>query len=402
MKDRPWETDNWLISEINYWEEVRKDFNLPEKVQLHDSTLRDGEQTPGVVFRKEEKVEIAKKLSEIGVDRIEAGMPAVSKEDVAAIKEIVSLRLPAKIMVLCRAMEEDIDYALECGVWGVLLEVPSGEARIKYQYRWTEEQVLERAVRGVKYAKQNGLFVNFFPMETTRARMPFLEKLLSQVMEKGKPDSVSVVDTVSCAMPSAIGALVRKVKDLVSVPVEVHTHNDFGLSVAGSLSAVEAGAKVVHVSVNGLGERCGNAPLEEVAVCLKVLYGIETNLQYSKLYELALLVEKHSGVEMAKNKPVVGRTPFCRESGMGMDVIKDHPTVIFPVRPEFVGQKFSMVLGKKSGKHSVKLKLDEMGLSATEQQIANIVELVKAKGIEKKGSLTDEEFEKIVRRTLKA
>jgi methanogen homocitrate synthase len=370
-------------------------------VQFHDATLRDGEQTPGVVFRKEEKVEIARKLSEVGVERIEAGMPAVSEEDAEATKEIVSLKLPAKTMVLCRTIPREIDMALKCGVWGVVLEAPSGEVRIKYQFGWTEEDVLKNAVSAVKYAKQNGLFVNFFPFDTTRARWPFLERLLSEVMEAGA-DSISVVDTTGVALPSAIGALVRRVKNLVKVPVEVHTHNDFGLAVAGTLAGVEAGAGVVHVAANGLGERCGNASLDEVAVCLKALYGIETNLRYDKLYELALLVQERSGVPMAQNKPVAGRMAFGRESGMGMDVIQEHPTVIFPIRPEFVGRKFEMFLGKKSGKPSVKVKLDALGLQASDQQIEEILKLVKARGIEKKGTLTDEEFYGIVREVKKS
>ncbi|MFX0203224.1 MAG: LeuA family protein, partial [Candidatus Hodarchaeota archaeon] len=245
-----------------------------------------------------------------------------------------------------------------------------------------------------------GLFVNFFPMDSTRARPSFLEKLLCEVMEKGGPDSVSVVDTVSAALPSALGALVRKVKNLVKVPVEVHAHNDFGLGVAGALSAVEAGAEVIHVSANGLGERCGNTALEEVAVCLKVLYGVETNLRYNKLQELAILVEKHSRMELPRNKPVVGRMAFTRESGLGIDVFKRHPKAMLPYCPEFVGQKFNMVLGKKSGRPSIKVKLEEMGISATEEQIDNMVKLVKTRGIEKKGTLTDEEFEKITREVL--
>ncbi len=400
MQNRPWETENWLTSEVNYWEEVRKDFSLPAKVLFHDATLRDGEQTPGVVFRKEEKIEIAKTLSELGVDRIEAGMPAVSEEDFQAIKEIVSLKLPAKVMAFSRVMPKDLDNALECGVWGVVLEVPSGEARIKYQMGWTEEQVIERSVTAVKYAKENGLFVNFFPYDTTRAKYSFLERLLSEVMEKGGPDSVSVIDTTGVALPSAIGALVRKVKDLVKVPIEVHAHNDFGLGVAGTLSAVENGAEVVHVCANGLGERCGNAALEEVAVCLKALYGVETNIKYEKLYETAQLVQKLSAVQMAQNKPVVGRLPFCRETGLGMNVVLEHPTVLFPIKPEFVGQKIQMLLGKKSGKPSIQVKLDELGLSATEDQIAEMLQLVKSKGIEKKNTLTDDEFKVIANKVL--
>ncbi|MFQ5896596.1 MAG: 3-hydroxy-3-methylglutaryl-CoA lyase, partial [Nitrospinota bacterium] len=241
-----WDTKEWWVSPFNYHEEVRAGLSLPSRVALHDATLRDGEQTPGVVFRKEEKVAIARMLDEVGVDRIEAGMPAVSREDAEAIKEISSLGLRARVMVFSRAMPEDIDRAIECGVSGAVVEVPSGVPRLKYQYtKWSEKDIIERSVRAVSYAKDKGLFVNFFPFDTTRAELSFLKRLVGEVVERAKPDSVCVVDTTGSTLPRAMAFLVGELRREVDVPLEVHTHNDLGLGVASSLAAVEAGAEVV-------------------------------------------------------------------------------------------------------------------------------------------------------------
>ena len=272
--------DKWWTSPFNWEEDVRKDLSLPAKVEIHDATLRDGEQTPGVVFRKHEKVAIAKKLDEIGVDRIEAGMPAVSKEDMEAIKEISSLGLNAKIMTFSRAMPADIDRAIECGADGAVVEVPSGLPRLKYQYNWSQEDIIERSITAVKYAKDKGLFVNFFPFDTTRAEFDFLKRLVGEVAEKAKPDSLCVVDTTGCILPRAMGFLVGELGRLVDIPIEVHTHNDLGCGIATSLAAVEAGAQTVHVCANGLGERTGNASLEEMAVSLKTMLGVDTSIKY--------------------------------------------------------------------------------------------------------------------------
>jgi methanogen homocitrate synthase len=392
--------DKWWTSPFNWEEDVRKDLSLPAKVEIHDATLRDGEQTPGVVFRKDEKVAIAKKLDEIGVDRIEAGMPAVSKEDMEAIKEISSLGLNAKIMTFSRAMPADIDRTIECGADGAVVEVPSGLPRLKYQYKWTEDEIIERAVTAVKYAKDKGLFVNFFPFDTTRAEFDFLKRLVGEVAEKGKPDSVCVVDTTGCILPRAMGFLISELKRLVDIPLEVHTHNDLGCGIATSLAAVEAGAKTVHVCANGLGERTGNASLEEVAVSLKTMLGVDTSIKYEKLEELSQLVEKLSGMKLGKQKPIMGEITYIRETGLGIDALEKEPRVGYSVQAEFVGRKYRFVLGKKSGKPSVEIRLKEMNLEATEEQMRTMLDQVKLLSIEKKSWLSDEEFLEIAKGVL--
>lgn len=398
-----WICENgWWTSELNFLPEIRQSFSLPRKIVIHDATLRDGEQTPGVVFRKEEKLALARALDSIGVDRIEAGMPAVSEEDMEAVKEIVKLRLNSQILVFSRALQSDIDKAVECGVWGIVLEVPSGKPRLDYQFNWTGEEVIKRSVDAINYAKNKGLYVSYFPYDTTRAEIAFLRTLLKEVTRQSRPDSVAIVDTTGCALPEAIKFLVRETKEITQLPVEIHTHNDLGLSVANSLAAVEAGAEVIHVCVNGLGERCGNTPLEEIVVCLQTLLGINMDrIQFKELYELSQLVQRLSGLKSAENKPLVGNLTFRRESGLGIDVYQKEPRVAFAIHPAFVGRKFEMALGKKSGRPSIKTKLEEFGIETTEEKIAELLAKVKQKGIEKKGLLSDDEFKVILKETLK-
>ncbi len=315
MNGKYYRENEWWVSPYNFVPEVRSTFQLPARVSIHDATLRDGEQTPGVVFSIADKVAIAEKLAEIGVDRIEAGMPAVSEQDFQAIKEISKLGLKSKIYTFARAMNADIDKALECGCQGVIIEIPIGYPKLKYQFKWTWEDVLRKSIGVVNYAKSRGMHVVYFPYDTTRAREEDLTNLLTRLMQEAPPDSVGVVDTMGCILPEAMKYMVRLVKSLTNLPVEVHTHNDFGMAVATELAGVEAGAEVVHSCANGLGERTGNAALEELIVALHVLYGYETHYDLAKLPELGELVSRISQFDIALNKPILGDRNFTRESG---------------------------------------------------------------------------------------
>ncbi len=292
MENRHIQEEMWWVSPYNFVDEVRGGLDLPKKVEIHDATLRDGEQTPGVVFRKDDKVRIAQKLDEVGVERIEAGMPAVSDEDFAAIKEITRLGLKAKIYSFARAMTVDIDKAVECGCHGVVIEIPIGYPKLKYQFKWTWEDVLRKSIDCINYARKRNLHTVYFPYDTTRSREEDLTNLLTRLMNDAPPDAIGVVDTMGCALPEAIKYLVRKVKKLTGLPVEIHTHNDFGMGVATELAAVAAGAEVVHSCVNGLGERTGNADLEELMVGLHILLGMKTQYRFDKLIELSDLVSQ--------------------------------------------------------------------------------------------------------------
>jgi methanogen homocitrate synthase len=397
MNDKHFRENEWWVSPYNYAPEVRNTYDLPARVSIHDATLRDGEQTPGVVMSVADKIAIAEKLDEIGVDRIEAGMPAVSDQDFQAIKEISRLGLKAKIYTFARAMNADIDKALECGCHGVIVEVPIGYPKLKYQFKWTWEDVLKKSVGVINHAKSRGLHVVYFPYDTTRAREEDLTSLLTRIMQDAPPDSIGVVDTMGCILPEAMKFMVRMVKKLTSLPVEVHTHNDFGLAVATELAGVEAGAEVVHSCANGLGERTGNAALEELIVALHVLYGYDTHYNLARLPELGELVSRISRFPIAANKPILGDRNFTRESGIGVDLVVKEPLAMFGTHPALTGRRGEVVLGKKSGKLSITYNLEQIGINdADDEAVGEMLKRVKDKGIEKRGLLTQEEFREIV------
>ena len=397
MENKYLQEDKWWVSPYNFVDGVTSEFELPEKVEIHDATLRDGEQTPGVVFRKDDKVRIAQKLDDVGVERIEAGMPAVSQEDFEAIKAISKLGLKAKIFTFARALPVDIDKAIDCGADGVIIEIPIGYPKLKYQFGWTWEDVFRKSIDCINYAREKGMYAVYFPYDTTRARDEDLTNLLTGIMKESPPDSIGVVDTMGCALPEAIKYMVRKVKKLTGLPVEIHTHNDFGMGVATELAAVTAGAEVVHSCISGLGERTGNAALEELMVGLEILLGYETNYKFDEILSLCALAEELSGVKPATNKPIIGRGNYTRESGIGVDMVMKKPLSMFGTAPQFFGRHGEVVLGKKSGKASITYQLEKFGIeNVGDEQVAEILAEVKARGAEKKSLLTDEEFKEIV------
>lgn len=396
MRETHVEDGKWWVSPYNFEPEVRDGLDLPETVEIHDATLRDGEQTPGVVFSVDDKIAIAQKLNDVGVERIEAGMPAVSAQDEQAIKEIAKLGLNSRIFTFARAMKKDIDMALECGVQGVIIEVPIGYPKLTTQFGWTWKDVLNRSAEVITYARDQGLYAVFFPYDTTRARPEDLENLCIGIMAEAPPDSIGIVDTMGCATPEAIKHMVRWVKRMTGLPVEIHTHNDFGMAVATELAAVTAGASVMHSCANGLGERTGNAPLEELMLSLNLLYGYENGYALDRLPELADLISRLSNTPIARNKPVLGSGNFTRESGIGINYVVNDPLVMFGTHPALTGRRGEVVLGKKSGKMSIVYKLDELGLGeATEDQVSEMLDRVKQQGIAKRDILTDDEFKAI-------
>jgi isopropylmalate/homocitrate/citramalate synthase len=397
LKGKYYRENEWWVSPYNFAPEVRATFDLPERVSIHDATLRDGEQTPGVVMSVADKIAIAEMMAEIGVERIEAGMPAVSEQDFDAIKQISRLGLSSKIYTFARAINADIDKAVECGCQGVIIEVPIGYPKLMYQFKWTWEDVLRKSVPVIRYAKSRGLHVVYFPYDTTRAREEDLKNLLTRIVEDSQPDSIGVVDTMGCALPEAIKHMVRLVKGWTKLPVEVHTHNDFGMAVATELAGVEAGAEVVHSCSNGLGERTGNAALEELMVALHVLYGYETQYDLGKLPELGELVSRITNLPIAVNKPILGARNFTRESGIGVDLVVKEPLAMFGTHPALTGRRGEVVLGKKSGKASITYNLEQMGIAGPgDETVSEILRRVKEDGIRKRGLLDQNEFQQIV------
>ena len=376
--ETPWLSDNWWTSPFNFVPEVRQQLTLPDRVAFQTPLPnRDGEQTPGVVFQKDEKVRIAQLLDDAGIDRIEVAMPAVSAEDVEATKTVAQLGLRAEVFAFCRATASDIDLAAECGVDGVIFEVPVGVPRLRFQFpSWTQDDVIQKSIDNIRYARERGLKIVYFMMDSTRAEPDFLDRLLERVGKEAPPDSVTLVDTAGCLIPQATAWLVKRIHEITGLPTEIHTHTDLGMGVANSLAAVAAGASVVHGSMGGIGERTGNTPLEEAAVAIATLYGCDMRLQ----------------LPLAPNKPVVGTRTFTRESGMGVDLVRSQPLGLFCLHPKLVGQEASYVLGKKSGAPSVAMKLEDLALNATKEQSKEILQRVKTLGVKKKGLVTDEEF----------
>src|SRR5207244_293673 len=308
--------DQWWVSPFNVIDEVRRSFSLPPRVQVHDATLRDGEQTPGVVFSVADKIAIAETLAAVGVDRIEAGMPAVSDDDFAAVRQITRLGLTSKIYTFVRAITADIDKSLQCGARGVILEIPIGYPKLLWQFKWTWEDVLRKSVAVVRYAKGH--------------------------------------DT-----------------------------------------------EVVHSCANGLGERTGNAALEELIVALHVLYGYETPYRLDRLPELGALVSRLSNLPIAVNKPVLGAHNFTRESGIGVDLVVTKPLAMFGTHPALPGRSGDVVLGKKSGKASITYSLEQLGLAGvSDEAVSEMLRIVKERSIAKRALVTLEEFREIAERVL--
>lgn len=398
-----WNTENWRVSHYNFSKEARKGLKFPKRIQFYDVTLRDGEQQAGLVFRKDDKIRIAQLLDEAGVDRIEAGMPTVSDEDAETIKVIKGMGLSAKIFCLVRCMKRDVDMALKCDVDGVQMEIPTSVTLLKNAYGWPVQKAIDLTVQNTAYAHDHGLYVSFFTMDSTRSPFETCWKIINTVATRGHMDSLSVVDTFGVTSPIGMHYFVKKLSEKLHKPIEIHCHNTFGLAVANSLAAVAAGARMVHTTVNGISEGSGAAALEEVAMASKCLYGIDSNIKFDKLVPLSKLVQERSGVSMPPQKAIVGDGIFTAESGIILSwwsrirELNLSPLEMFAFLPEFVGaERYRMVLGKKSGRDSITYKLKDLGLSAPEDSIDQILNRVKRTGIELKRTLTDEEFKQIV------
>lgn len=369
----------------------RTEEELDRWVGIYDCTLRDGEQAAGVVFNRQDKLQLARLLDAVGVDRIEVGMPVISAEDQAAARDIVEAGLQAELWGFCRCLKGDIDACIDVGLQHVILEAPTSHHKLR-AYSLTQEKVLARALSMIEYARNHGLYVAFFAVDATRTDEGFLTQVFQAAVEAGAQEAV-LPDTLSVATPDTIAHLTAQVREWTDVPVMVHCHNDFGLATACSLAGVQAGASYVHVTVNGLGEKAGNADIAEVAFALSVLMGYRHNLNMEMLPELARLGERLSNVPLAPQKPVVGEKAFTRESGVVVSQLNTYPPAVEAYDPNLVGRQTEVVLGKKSGKSSVKYMLEKLGLpSLTDEQVKDMVVSIKELSLQKKSSLQEDEF----------
>ncbi len=405
MAAQPWKTDNWFVSPWNFADEVRKEFNFPEKIKVHDITLRDGEQQTGVILSMDDKIRIAEGLAEAGVHRIEAGMPIVSPSDAAAIKEIVKRNLGPQIFAFSRCMVEDVKRALDTGVNGVVMEIPSSQHMVDLAYKWSMERAIETSIEATKFAHDNGLEVVFFPIDFSRSEMNWVLNLISRVEKEGHMDALALVDTFGVVSPHAMRYFVREVKKRINKRLEAHFHQDFGMGVANTIMALAEGVEVMHTTVLGIGERAGNTPMEETVMALLTMYGVDVGLDYSKLTPLANLVQKLTGVEVPSNKPVVGRQLYQIESGIIASWFKncgeENATELFPVRANFVGQPpAQVVMGKGSGIDSVKAWLEQLGIEASDEEATKMTGQVKTFSLDTKRLLTENEFRTIAEQVI--
>jgi len=371
--------------------EVNLPYAFEAEVGFYDTTLRDGEQTVGVVLDPQQKLEIARGLADAGVERIEAGFPRVSQDDWEAVRLIVEADLPAEIWGFSRAVRADVEALVELGVKASVIESPISDLKL-VALGVSREEMLKRIREAVSYAAENGITVAYFGVDSTRADPGFFDEAYRAGVEAGAAEVV-VVDTIGVATPEAVDELVGRAGEL-GAPVHFHGHNDFGLATANAIAAVRAGARWIHGTINGMGERAGNANIGEVALALRALWGVETKLDLARVRDLGERVRKLAGYELEPWKPLVGENLFRRESGAVASQFHDPPS-IEPYSSELVGAERSIVLGKKSGIDSIRIKCEELGLELSEEAQRELLEAVKRRGAEKRGLVSDDELREL-------
>ncbi|HSA92258.1 MAG TPA: hypothetical protein VLE48_04550 [Terriglobales bacterium] len=383
--------DKVWVSELNE--------RLPARgpVRFYDTTLRDGEQTVGVVLTPEQKVAIARKLDELGVGRIEAGFPRVSPDDAEALRLIVNEGLKAEIWGFARAVKADVDEVLRLGARHTIIETPTSSIKLE-AYGIARDEAVRRVVEAVKHAAHQGVTVAFFAVDGSRTDLDFLKRVYMEALSAGAKEIV-VVDTIGACGPEAVESLVSKACEWVGpkVPVHFHGHNDFGLATACAIAAVRAGATWIQGTINGMGERAGNADISEIALALQCLYGVPVEMNLAKVREVSGVVRRAAGYEVDAWKPLVGENLFTRESGAVASQFHI-PEAIEPFSADLVGAERRIVLGKKSGLDNIDLKAKELGLSVPADKRAAVLAAVKQRGTEKRGLVTDDEFRQIVAR----
>ncbi len=361
----------------NYHSETVSQRRFSEPIVFWDETLRDGEQTPGVHFSPEDKLEIATLLSDIGISVVNAGIPVVSEEEARAVRLVASSGLKAHVLAAARTVPADVDAVIRSGATHIAIFVAASHVHLKHKLRMTQEEVRTASLQSVRQAKDAGLHVAFVTEDTVRAPFDFVERLYRDVQDEGA-DRLVVADTVGIMTPLTFRWYLTEFQRRVQPKdLSVHCHNDFGLAAANTLTALECGARAPHVCVNGLGERAGNAALEEVVVELEALYGVHTGIRTERLTELSRLVEELSGVPVAANKALVGYNAFSHEAGIHTHGILAHTLTYEPLQPATVGARRHMILGKHTGKAAVVEKLKERGIVAPDPLLLKLLLRIK-------------------------
>jgi len=394
---KPWQIDKWFVSPFNFDKEMVEGTSPPKKLMFHDVTLRDGEQQAGVIFSKYDKVIIGRALDRAGVDRIEVGTPGTSLEDREAVRALIAATLEAKLFSWCRNSKLDIAAAKGCGSWGIAIELPTSTLMIREAYSTTMEEMLRTVAENAQYAKSEGLKVTLLLVDATRSDLGTIKRVIKETEKYC--ESFAVSDTFGVALPRAVFNIIKRVREMTKKPIEIHCHNDFGLATANTLAAVGAGASVAHVTVNGIGERAGNTSLGEVALGTRLLMGVDSGIKLGELYRLSNIVAEVSGFAVPPNKPIVGANVFNVESAQAAQWLAKgaEGAVAYPFSRDLTGNpRFKLMLSKKSGPYNVKLKLEELGLKVAEEKYPEILGRIYEKSLQKKGSLTDDEFLEIL------
>jgi isopropylmalate/homocitrate/citramalate synthase len=381
---------------MTFWTgELNDRYGFEAEVGFYDTTLRDGEQTVGVVLSPEDKLELARGLDELGIERIEAGFPRVSEDDGRAVELIRDAGLSAEVWGFSRAVDADVKALVELGVQASVIESPISDLKLD-ALGVDREAMLERIVYAISFAVEQGVRVAFFGVDGTRADPSYFETVYKTAVEAGAHEAV-VVDTIGIASPEAAAELVGRTVEWLGpdVPIHFHGHNDFGLATAAAVGAARAGARWIQGTVNGMGERAGNANLPEIALALRGLYGVETNLRLELVRGFSERLRALSGYSLEPYKPLVGENLFTRESGAVASQFHD-PPAIEPYSSELVAAERSIFLGKKSGIDSIRIKAEELGLEIGETEQRELLARVKQLGAEKRGLVDDAEFRRLV------
>lgn len=351
-------------------------------IEVFDTTLRDGEQAPGIALSGDDKVRIAEALDVYGVDYIEAGFAVSSDIERETIKRIEDLGLHAQVLSLARSVRKDIDAVLDTGVDYVHTFIGTSPLHRDYKLKMSKEQIISKAVDTVEYAREHGLQVQFSCEDATRTELDYMIEVYKAVVDVGAC-AINIPDTVGVITPRGMSYLISKVAEQIKVPISVHCHNDLGLAVANTMAAIEAGATIAQCTVNGIGERTGNASLEEVAINLFANYGVET-VDLAKTGPTSKLVERLTGFPVAYNKPLVGRNAFAHESGIHVHGVMNNAFTYEPLQPELVGVDRHIVIGKHSGEHSVRGRLDALHISFPEDRMPELMEAIKEAAVGEK------------------
>ncbi|MBS7623421.1 homocitrate synthase [Candidatus Bathyarchaeota archaeon] len=348
---------------------------IGHNVAILDTTLREGEQTPGVTFTIEEKLEIVRRLDEIGVNMIEAGDPNVSKDVKDAVRRIAKEGLKAEVLAHCRALIPDVENAASCEVDRVAIFLGTSRSHLQYKLRKDEDKAIELVSKAVERAKSQGLKVRFTAEDASRTSYGFLLRICKKAEEAGA-DRISIPDTVGVMTPEAVRTLFSNLHQELNAELDTHCHNDLGMATANTLAGLEGGATMAHVTINGLGERSGIAPLSEVAVALKVIYGIET-VKLEQIPALSLLCERLSGIVPAPNTPIIGENAFTHKAGIHVAGVLANPATYEAFPPDLIGRQRDIVIDKYTGVHAVRSRLERIGVILSESQISSIVQAIK-------------------------